>query len=386
MSNRQVKIDFQAQGIKEIIRELDKLQEEASKIKMANGLEDQFKELASQADSLKEALNGLQQVMSAPAPKKKDERLTDMEKKIDDMKKSISSLTDSLAKANEKIDGSMAKVDTAIGKLNSPKLFEGLLSQLNEIHAGFEELIRQANEYRTVLSQPISVEPKSIKKAGKQAKSSGSQIEELKELLREDTAKETEAQKMSGQDLSRLLKNMNSRLAELDEKRRSKPDNVNEIEREMLGILKQYSEMINSDNEEFGDRVDERVSKLGLDNLASAIRDKNRKITNKETGKSEVKTLYALLKDEVRKQVELLAKTEPQIETTKEEVVKDTATVADYVGKKTEIKVNIGIADNQQANLEADLQTIINTINASNPHIDVKLNFVSGPTVKNRGF
>lgn len=398
MRNRQVAIDFQAKGIDEIIKELDKLQRQANDVTLAKGLESQFSSLAEQADSLKTALTELKSAFTEEPKKRDNKELSSMEKKIKEVKEAVSKLTHDLATENAKIDATMAKMETAVDKMNDPKAFNGLLNQINLVQKGFDSLIEQVKDFRELLSTPINIEPKAVAREGKKVSSTKQTIEkeirELKALMAEDQEDVEKAQSMSTKELKNLLSGMDARVGTLQQERKGKSKEVQtQINREIYKILKSvdmYLDTVDmsteSDEEDFGSVVSNIIDGK-LINLQNAMKANIKMPNGKKM--SEYRILEKVIGDRVKE-------LEAQLKTTKVEVDDESrtevtngitsliSTVTDLTTKKQKVFINVGVAEDAQSKVEADLNSIIKTINDSNPHIDIKLNFVSGPTVKNR--
>ena len=144
--NRKVKIDFQAQGIKEILGQLDDIKKRVNAMKLPTPLEGQLDELLKKIGKIKTEIGNLQDFLEAsPTKKKKSEPLAEVEQKIEALKVGIASMNDALSEFDKNLSADIAKIGNAFDALNNEDLSH-LTEQLENITNAFDLLINQATE------------------------------------------------------------------------------------------------------------------------------------------------------------------------------------------------------------------------------------------------
>ena len=407
MAKRTIDINFKSKGINDIVKELQRLQDEANKVALTGGLDEQFDDLAEKAKEVKEVLDDLYRAFEASDNKKKSKKskeLSEMEVKIADVKKAISSLTQQLAKANQKVTASVDVIDTAFDKINK-KTFDGLLSQISNVQSGFDDLISKAKEYREVLSSPITVAPRSL------SQSKNAQSAEEKEL--KDLQKRAKAineilnppvvnggdkyLKKSDSELTSYVHSIENRLKQAQDKYYQAEENSQEAEAALVELMKIFNEYdslnafskgTTDEQDALVNKVDETVSSIAH-SVINFIRNQNK--NDKFAYVNQLKNILSSHNDrikELQSEVKAQAKSAGKVELDAEEKplndTIDDAITQREIRKKT-VNLKLAIPKEEVAKVETDVNNIVDNINNSDAAtIKIKTTFVSPSRVRNQ--
>ena len=118
MANKKVKIDFEAQGLDEILKQIEDIKALATSIQVNNNVDIQLDHIEQKAKDIKIALEGVQETLNGVGKKKvKDTALADIQRKIKDLREGTTALHRSLTLFNTRMDSSLGKMETAMDKL-----------------------------------------------------------------------------------------------------------------------------------------------------------------------------------------------------------------------------------------------------------------------------
>lgn len=154
MANKKYTIDFKSNGIGDIIRELNKLKEEASKVILSQELDDQISSMGRSAEEVKEALNSINETLNKTGEKKKkSKQISEMDKQLEDLKTKIKALDEALKGVSSSIDANVTKIANSLDRINGEDAFKGLLDQMNKVNDMFDKLKQQTSEFKTGLKE-----------------------------------------------------------------------------------------------------------------------------------------------------------------------------------------------------------------------------------------
>ena len=451
MANKKVAIEFQSNGIKDIIRELDELQRMASSITITQDLDDQIANMGEAAQNVKDALKEIKEALEeVEETKVKNQSLTRLDTKLDGLKEKISVLSKAFKSITDDISRNVDKIDTSIAKINQPNAFNGLLEQMGKVSEMFKTLKTDTVEFKDEIyskgKMPLvneankTQEPKAkgrpkgpdftkdakynkyverkekLKEASPDIEINRSLSPEQYEKTVEDIARQYNEALKQRNELAKRVEEISKQLVTVDKSSQEYKTLMQErnevlqsemlLRKELLQLGKAYDQYVNVVKEYNADNYNLKISDREETALFKDISDLNVNDFNawynyrpmaddyiKEINRG-IKEYLKSLDAQIEKRKEALKR--QQTEQTKEtldtsvaeqveQIVSEATEGMEHRGRpKKDVVIAIQIDKDSKQETIDQLNTIIQEIEQSDPHIDINLNLVSDHILKRR--